>query len=152
MHRINILDLPDKIAARFAAYSVAGVANTIVGVSAILVAGALGTSAILANVIGYGLGLIVSFTLNSRITFRGRKVDLKTVLRFLVGFGIAFAVNIGIVTAATDWRHLPKSIASLTGTPVYVVLFFLLCEYWVFRHPVAQRHPTTNTSASNRPH
>lgn len=140
MHRIDLLNLPDKIAARFAAYSVAGVANAIVGVSTILIAGVLGASAVLANVLGYGLGLIVSFTLNSRITFRGRKIDWATVLRFLAGFAIAFGVNIGVVIGAEHVPHLPKSIASLVGTPFYVVLFFLVCEHWVFRRPPVQDH------------
>lgn len=141
MSAINLLDLPDKIAARFAAYSVAGVANAIVGVSAILIAGALGTSAVIANVIGYGLGLIVSFTLNSRITFRGRKADWTTVLRFLIAFAVAFGVNIGLVIGAEHIQFLPKAVASLAGTPLYVVLFFLLCEHWVFR-----RAPTPSSA------
>lgn len=148
---MNILDLPDRVVARFAAYSIAGVANAIVGVSSILVAGALGASAVLANVIGYGLGLIVSFSLNSRITFRGRKVGLGTVLRFLVGFGIAFAANIGVVAAAGDWTRLPKSVASLAGTPLYVVLFFLLCEHWVFRHAPAHDHPQDDAPVNGEP-
>lgn len=148
---MNILDLPDKIAARFAAYSIAGVANAIVGVSSILIAGALGASAVLANIIGYGLGLMVSFSLNSRITFRGRKVDLATVLRFLIGFAIAFAVNIGVVAAASDWTRWPKSIASLAGTPLYVVLFFLLCEHWVFRHTAASSCSTADAPVSGAP-
>lgn len=141
MSRMNLLALPDKIAARFAAYSVAGVANAIVGISTILVAGALGASVIVANVIGYGLGLIVSFTLNSRITFRGRNVDWITVMRFLAAFCIAFSVNIGMVAVAARLAHLPKSLASLAGTPIYVILFFLMCEHWVFRHrPTWAKH------------
>lgn len=148
---MNILDLPDKIAARFAAYSVAGVANAVVGVSSVLIAAALGASAVVANVIGYGLGLLVSFSLNSRITFRGRKVDLATVLRFLAGFGIAFAMNIGVVAAVSNWTQLPKSISSLAGTPLYVVLFFLLCEHWVFRHAPRPNHPTADASVSDAP-
>lgn len=148
---MNILDLPDKIAARFAAYSVAGVANAIVGVSSILIAAALGASAVLANVIGYGLGLMVSFSLNSRITFRGRKVDPETVLRFLAGFGVAFAANIGVVAAASGWTSLPKSISSLAGTPLYVVLFFLLCEHWVFRHAPMPNRSTAETSVNGAP-
>ncbi|MGH8232975.1 MAG: GtrA family protein [Rhodanobacteraceae bacterium] len=137
------MELPDRLAARAAAFSLAGVANTAVGVLAILIAGALGTSAVLANVIGYGLGLIASFTLNARITFRHRTLEWMTVLRFLVAFAIAFTVNIGVVVGAEHIRHIPKSIASLAGTPLYVVVFFLLCEYWVFRHP-----PTLGTPAS----
>lgn len=148
---MNILDLPDRIAARFAAYSVAGVANAIVGVSSILIAGALGAGAVLANVIGYGLGLVVSFSLNSRITFRGRKVDLATVSRFLAGFGVAFAANVGVVAAASDWTRLPKPVSSLAGTPLYVVLFFLLCEHWVFRRAPAANPSAPDNSVSGAP-
>lgn len=145
-----LLQIPDRISARFAAYSAAGVINAIVGVSAILVSGLLGAGVVLANVIGYGLGLLVSFTLNSRITFRSRKVDWRTVLRFLCGFAIAFAANMAVVIAASHIFHLRDLIASLAGTPAYVVVFFSLCEYWIFRRE-SRSGPAHAPHASDAP-
>lgn len=132
MHSMLFAQLPDKIHARIAAFSMVGVANTAVGVSIITVAGILGVDALLANVMGYGAGLLVSFFLNSRITFRKRRVDRYTLLRFLCAFAIAFLTNIAVVLAVTDVLKLHGVLPSLAGVPFFTVTFYILCEYWVF--------------------
>jgi putative flippase GtrA len=109
------------------------VANTLIGISAIVLCGMLGLGAMTSNVIGYGFGLVVSFTLNSRVTFRDRPRDRHTISRFVVAFGIAFAANLVIVLLATHYLALDHRITSLAGTPVYMVAFFVLCETWVFK-------------------
>lgn len=110
-----------------------GVANSVVGIAIIVVAGLLGVSPMLANVIGYGAGLLVSFTLNSRITFHSRTVNHFTVMRFLLAFAIAFVINLVAVKIVADLFVGHHLLASVAGTPLYVVVFYLLCEYWVFR-------------------
>lgn len=127
--------LPDKLHARMAAFSLVGVANTIAGVSVIAIAHVLGASPVLANVFGYGTGLLVSFSLNSRITFQRRIVDRYTVARFLGAFIAAFLVNMAVVLAVTDVLMKRGLLASLAGVPLYTIVFYVLCEYWVFRHP-----------------
>lgn len=125
--------LPDKIYARMGAFSLVGVANTLAGVTVIVVAGLLGANAILANVLGYGTGLVISFTLNSRFTFHGSIVNRFTVLRFLGAFASSFLVNLGAVyftTAILEYHGLG---ASLAGVPLFTGIFYVLCEYWVFR-------------------
>jgi putative flippase GtrA len=125
--------LPDKLAARVAAFSLVGVANGIVGIVVIVVASLSGAGPLLANLLGYGAGLLVSFTLNSRVTFHSRAVDSYTVARFLVAFGVAFAIDLLVVKIVSDLFTTSRLLASLSGTPLYVVNFYLLCEYWVFR-------------------
>ena len=132
---MSSMRLPDKILARVAAFSIVGVANTIVGVGVIVLASLLGANPILANVLGYGAGLVISFTLNSRFTFQRRRVDRSTVMRFLGAFAVTFCVNLAVVIAAKDLLNWHGLLASLAGTPFYVALFYLLCECWVFRHP-----------------
>lgn len=127
------LRLPDKIYARIGAFSLVGVANTTAGVSVILIAGLLGANPLLANVFGYGTGLIVSFTLNSRLTFQGRAVNRFTLIRFLVTFAIAFSVNLVVVYFTTSILGYHGLIASLAGAPLFTGIFYLLCEYWVFK-------------------
>lgn len=125
--------LPDRLATRAAAFSLVGVANGVVGITVIVIASLLGAEPVLANLLGYGAGLLVSFTLNSRVTFHSRAVDRYTVARFLVAFGVAFAVNLLVVKGVADLFVAHKLLTSLSGTPLYVVTFYLLCEYWVFR-------------------
>lgn len=125
--------LPDRIAARVAAFSLVGVANSGVGIGVIVIASLADTGPILANVLGYGAGLLASFTLNSRVTFHARAVDRYTVMRFLCAFAAAFAVNLAAVRIAERLLDTHRLLASLAGTPLYIVTFYLLCEYWVFR-------------------
>lgn len=116
-----------------AAFSLVGLANTVVGVCIILIARVLGANPIVANIFGYGAGLIVSFTLNSRITFQGRSVNRYTMVRFLGAFAGAFLLNITAVLAVADMLRQRGLLASLVGVPLFTVAFYLLCEYWVFR-------------------
>lgn len=131
---MSFVQLPDKLAARAAAFSLVGVANGVAGIAVIVIVGLLGAKPMLANVLGYAAGLLVSFTLNSRVTFHARAVNRFTVVRFLTAFALAFALNLAAVKAATDLFPGHGLLTSLAGTPLYVVVFYLLCEYWVFRH------------------
>lgn len=122
-----------------AAFSLVGVANGIVGVGVIVITGLLGADPILANVLGYAAGLLVSFALNSKLTFQSRLIDRRTVMRFLAAFAVALAANLAIVKITADLIGSHKLLTSLSGTPLYVGTFYLLCEYWVFQH-----HPDDN--------
>lgn len=130
---MSFAQLPDRLAARMTAFSLIGVVNGVVGIAVIVIAGLLGAGPLLANVLGYGAGLVVSFTLNSRVTFGSRAVDSATVLRFLGAFIVAFVVNLAVVKVVTDAVGTHRLLGSLAGTPLYVGVFYLLCEYWVFR-------------------
>jgi len=125
--------LPDKIYARMGAFSLVGVANTLVGVSVIVIAGLFGANGVVANVLGYAAGLFVSFALNSRVTFKGRAGDRCTAFRFLSAFGIAFLANIGTVLLVTKVLKYHGLLTSLSGVPLFTAVFYVLCEFWVFR-------------------
>lgn len=133
MLNMLFMRLPDKFLARFAAFSITGIVNTLVGVAVILLAGLAGAGPVLANIIGYTIGLVLSFALNSRITFRSRSSDKYTAIRFLGAFLVAFCANIAVVLLSIDVLHFSNRLGSLAGTPLYMVLFFLMCERWVFR-------------------
>lgn len=125
--------LRDRLAARIAAFSIIGVINGIVGLGTIAVMVLAGASPTLANVVGYGLGLIASFALNSSITFRARRTGFQTVAKFLGAFAIAFALNLLTVRFGEQHFGEHRLFASFIGTPAYVIAFYLLCEFWVFR-------------------
>jgi putative flippase GtrA len=127
--------LPDRLVVRAAAFSLVGVANGVVGVAVIVVAGLVGIGPLLANALGYLVGLLVSFTLNSRFTFGTRDASQAAVVRFLLAFLVAFAVNLVVVKIATSLIEGHRLLTSLAGTPLYVAIFYMLCEYWVFRRP-----------------
>lgn len=137
--------LPDRLVARAAAFSLVGVVNGVVGIGVIVIAGLLGAGPIVANVVGYGAGLLVSFTLNARVTFGDRTLSSVTVLRFLAAFAVAFAANLAVVAAVDHLARMHGLLASLSGTPLYVASFYLLCEYWVFRRPASGEAASAKT-------
>jgi putative flippase GtrA len=111
-------------------YGLIGIVNTLITAVTILGLTWLGVEPILANVAGFALGLLNSFILNKRLTFKGAQNN--SALPFLVSFGIAYSLNLAalIVSAPLTTVHvlLPQVAAMFT----YNVVFFLLMKLWVF--------------------
>ncbi|MES2902182.1 MAG: GtrA family protein [Pseudomonadota bacterium] len=95
-----------------------------------------------ANLAGYAVGLASSFVLNRRWTFSGNATGVLTVVRFLLVFGVAYTLNIGVVLGAIR-LGVHEYLAHLTGMPVYTIAFFIGCRDFVFRAP-------TNVNAERR--
>jgi putative flippase GtrA len=72
-----------------------GFLNTVVGFT--LIYGSkyfLGFGDVPANALGYGVGVLLSFTLNSTWTFSYQGPQLPALVRFLLAFAIAYTVNL----------------------------------------------------------
>ncbi len=67
-------------------YAGVGVVNTIIGVGVMVILGVLGANYVIYTFFGYVVGLLVSYTLNSRVTFKKEGWSNKRVVYF-------FAVN-----------------------------------------------------------
>ena len=122
----------DNLLLRLGTFSLTGLLNTGIGFLVILCGGLLGLSPLIANALGYAVGLIISFTLNSTLTFRGRERNQSTVIRFLVAFAFSYSANVLTVLVVTRLLPLHHLISSLVGLPVYTLVFFTLCETWVY--------------------
>lgn len=113
-------------------FCLVGLVNTAVGLSLIYAGKFIfGLGDILANAIGYAIGLMVSFTLNSRWTFRYDGPVWPALLRFLVTFAISYAANIATVLAvigAGGNSYLAHAIAVVP----YTTTFYLLSRFMVF--------------------
>jgi putative flippase GtrA len=119
---------------QFVRFLVVGVANTLVGLSVIFAAKYfLEARDVLANAIGYAVGICVSYTLNSRWTFAYQGNWVPAVAKFLVATGIAYAANLLTVVAAINVLNLNTYLAQAMGMPVYTVTAYLASRYIVFR-------------------
>jgi putative flippase GtrA len=116
---------------QFLRYSWVGVLNTALGLGVIWGLMGAGVGPYLANAIGYGAGLALSFFLNRAWTFRARDTGWP-VLRFLIAFAIAYAAN--LVVLSVGLRVAPGAAYALQFAAIgtYSVLFFLLCRFFVF--------------------
>ncbi|WOI31631.1 GtrA family protein [Tritonibacter scottomollicae] len=118
-------------------FSAVGVVNTLVGLAIIWGSMYLGLGYVKANILGYAVGLIVSFTLNSRWTFsqrakEGGSTSATYALRFLIAFLIAWGANYMVLIFGVRSFNLSQYIAQLGAMATYTVVFFLLCRAFVF--------------------
>lgn len=114
-------------------FATVGVVNTLIGYAVIfLCMYGLGLGPVTSNVLGYAVGLVVSFVLNRTYTFRSRVAAGPQALRFAVFFGLAYLLNLGILLWLTREVGVASGIAQLAGGVAYFVVFFLLSRYFVF--------------------
>lgn len=119
---------------QFVRFLVVGVANTMVGLSVIYSAKYFFHAGdVTANAIGYGVGICVSFILNSRWTFAYRGLMASAAVKFFLATAVAYAANLLTVMAAIDGFGINTYLAQALGMPVYTVVAYLASKYVVFR-------------------
>lgn len=119
---------------RVGRFAVAGVLNTVVGLSVIFaVKLAFAAPEALANAAGYAVGLAVSFSLNRNWVFRSTAPARTALRRFLVVFALAYAANLAVVLVAAGTFGVNGYIAQTLGVGTYAVLSYLGSRVFVFR-------------------
>jgi len=109
-----------------------GLANTAVGLGIIYAAMWAGLGDLKANVLGYAVGITVSFTLNRTWTFQHRGYAGSAALRFLLSVAIAYAANVVTLFAVRDGLGLSSWLAQALAVPPYTVILYLLSAHFVF--------------------
>lgn len=117
-------------------FVIVGVLNTLVGLAVIYGCKYfLGMGDVAANIIGYAVGLTVSFVLNSSWTFEYSGPKLAAAGRFLVVFAISYGVNLATVMGLIHLAGVNSYLAQAAGMPVYTICFYLLSRVYAFRSP-----------------
>ena len=123
---------------QLARFLVVGVLNTMVGLLVIYSAKwffAFGD--VSANALGYVIGVIVSFVLNKSYTFKHQGDVLRSAIRFVVVFLVAYSVNLTTVLLAINVAGLDTYLAQALGIPPYTLTFFVLSRFYAFRRESA---------------
>jgi putative flippase GtrA len=116
----------------FGRFSLAGVANSLVGYAVIFLSLWLGAGAVLANVLGYGVGLLLADQLNLRFVFRPGGAHRHRVWRFMAAFAIAYAANLVVLQVALA-MGVGAGAAQLVAALPYLGAMFVLGKVWVYR-------------------
>ena len=114
-------------------YAAVGVANTALGLGIIFAAKAmLGLGDVGANVLGYGIAVLVGFALNKRWTFEHRGNVPRALLRYLVVLLAAYAANLCVTLVAIQGLHVNSYWAQAMGVVPYAVTGYLGSRFFVF--------------------
>jgi len=118
----------------FVKFLIVGIANTLVGLSVIYLAKwFFGLNDVYANVVGYTVGISVSFTMNSRWTFSYGGSHTVALFKFLLVSLIAYAMNLVAVMISIYWLKLDPYLSQALGVPPYTLTSYLASKYLVFR-------------------
>jgi putative flippase GtrA len=109
-----------------------GALNTLIGLSAIYLGKfALGLPDVPANVVGYAVGLAVSFWGNAAWTFEYRGRLGPSAARYLAVFAVAYATNLAVLLALKS-AGVDGYLAQAASTVPYAVTFYVLSRLFVF--------------------
>jgi putative flippase GtrA len=118
---------------RIVRFALVGVVNTFVGLGIVFaMKWAFGLGDAISNLIGYAVGLAVSFSLNRSWTFRFRGASAGALWRFGWVVFAAYCVNLSLVLAAVRWFGVDGYLAQTLGVVPYSALTYIGCKYWVF--------------------
>ena len=114
-------------------FGLVGLLNTAIGFAIILAALSAGFNDYAANALGYGLGLIISYSLNRYWTFSATsQPSFREIIAFCGVFAFAYSANLLVLTSFRAAGYIDQPLAHLLGLVVYSALFFLLSRYVVF--------------------
>ncbi len=125
--------------ARLLRFGLTGLANSAVGWAVIFGGLWAGLGGLAANAAGYAVGLVLSFTLNRRFVFGVTgSVSAREVAKFLAAFAVAYGANVAVLLAAQSVLGADSALAQLPAIAAYVLIFFLLSQFVVFRPAVSE--------------
>jgi putative flippase GtrA len=115
-------------------YLSVGVVNLIVGLSTIyLCMYLLHTTDLLANVLGYCVGITCSFVLNRRWTFVSQESWVPQLARFILVLLIAYLANLATVLGTMNLLGANRYLAQALGTVPYTVIGYIGSRLFAFR-------------------
>ncbi|NOT12151.1 MAG: glycosyltransferase [Methylococcaceae bacterium] len=131
-----------------------GVVNTLVGLGTIYAAMYFFSFGIKsANLVGYLVGIIVSFTLNKKWTFKNRDGVGTSLVRFLVVTGVAYVANLETVILSVSYLNISPYLAQFLGVFPYTIIGYLGCKFFAFpnKKVSASRLISAVTTIKKRP-
>jgi putative flippase GtrA len=90
-----------------------------------------------ANLLGYGVGIVVGFVVNKRWTFTHAGAAWPAWWRYVVVLACAYLVNLGAVLFLIHVLKINSYYAQVGGIFPYTLLGYLGSRYFAFRRPVA---------------
>lgn len=133
INKLNDFALNSQFLKQFIKYSIVGVFNTLIGLGIIFVLfNIYKINYILANVIGYSLGLINSFLWNKRWTFRSLNHYSKEIIPFIFIFIVSYFANLIGLIISVEVFMINHNLSFILGSIIYVAISFTANRKWTF--------------------
>ena len=115
-------------------YLLVGIANTVVGIGIIYLSMYfLHFNIVESNALGYIIGILFSFLLNKKWTFKSNDKIPSSFIRFLLIMALAYCANLETVLFSVDKLDLNPYIAQALGVFPYTAIGYFGCRYFGFK-------------------
>ena len=86
-----------------------------------------------SNFTGYALGLVSSYILNRKYTFKSNQKRHNEIVRFLAVFFVAYALNFVTLVIFIHRLAMPEWISQVLAGIVYIVSSYIMNKCYVFK-------------------
>lgn len=122
---------------QFIRFILVGIVNSGLGYGIIFACMYLaGLSPELSNVIGYMIGLVVSYLLHRNFTFRSTQIRSTEFVCFAVVFLIAYCANLVTLIVLVRTMGVHAGLSQVIAGVVYIGTSYLLNKYYVFQSAI----------------
>ena len=118
---------------RIGRFGLAGIANTLVGYGVIALCVSIGFGDYSANLVGYGVGFVISFALNRHFTF-GVRGPLRRgeIAGFAAAVAVAYGANLAMLFVGRALFGTGQVLVQLPALAAYTLVFYVLSARLVF--------------------
>ncbi|MEM3886806.1 MAG: GtrA family protein [Candidatus Methanomethylicia archaeon] len=117
----------------FFKYLLVGLMNTIVGYGIIFSLMYIGVSPEVSNIIGYAIGITVSYVLNKIYTFKSKAHPKKEFPKFIASLLAAYGLNFVTLIICVRILHINAYVSQIISGAVYTLSGFLFVKYFAFK-------------------
>ena len=110
-----------------------GAANTLLGLAIIYALKLAGLHDLPANLLGYALGIWISYTMHASWSFSYRGSIRAALPRYVLVTLLAYLANLALVSIALYWWGVNGYVAQALGIPPYALVGYLGSRLYVFR-------------------
>lgn len=121
------------IKSKFFRYLVIGIFNTIIGYGIIFIMMAIGILPEIANIIGYIIGIIISYFLNKIYTFKTKVKCKKEFFRFALCMACSYIINLIVLIIMHRYFGIDKYIATIVAGIFYTISGYIFSKYFAFK-------------------
>ena len=114
-------------------FLLAGAANTLLGLGIIYALKLAGLHDLPANLLGYTLGIAISYALHATWSFSYRGSIRAALPRYVLVTILAYLANLATVSLVLYWWGVNGYVAQACGIPPYVLVGYLGSRLYVFR-------------------
>lgn len=117
----------------FAKFGFVGIFNTLITIVSYIILVHIGLHYIVANIIGYILGILNSFYWNKNWVFKVKDGKNNLFLKFVIVNLITLIINNILLYSFVNYLSMDSIVAQIFATGVGMVFNFFLNKIWTFK-------------------